>query len=255
MCVAAQSLAQDVFTIAGPKKPVRIDQKLNQKIPLDLEFRDERGAKVRLADYFGSKPVVLNLVYFGCPMLCNVVTDGLVNSASDIRFNIGREYTVLTVSFDPKDTTDHAAAWSRRYVRRYGRRGAAEGWHFLTGDEASIKALTDAVGFRFFYDPKIQQYAHGAGIVVLTPDARISRYLFGIDFPSRDLRLALVEASRNQIGNVTDQILLLCFHYDPSTGKYSATAMNVVRAGGAATVAGLAGFIFFLVRRTREQQG
>ncbi|HXI12764.1 MAG TPA: SCO family protein [Thermoanaerobaculia bacterium] len=247
--------AQDVFTIAGPKKPARIDQKLNQKIPLDLTFRDERGSVVRLGDYFGSKPVILNLVYFGCPMLCNVVTDGLVSSVSDIRFNVGKEYTILTVSFDPKDGTEKAAAWSKKYVRRYGRRDAASGWHFLTGDPASIKALTDAVGFRFFFDPPIGQYAHGAGIVVLTPDGRVSRYLYGIEFPSRDLRLALIDASENKIGSLTDKVLLLCFHYDPATGKYSANAMNAVRAGGVAAVAGLAGFVMFLIRSGRSEEG
>jgi len=254
LSLSSNLVAQDIFTIAGPKKPARIDQKLNQKIPLDLTFRDERGSVVKLGDYFGSKPVILNLVYFGCPMLCNVVTDGLVSSVSDIRFNVGSEYTILTVSFDPKDGTEQSAAWSRKYVRRYGRKGAASGWHFLTGDAAAIKALTDAVGFRFFFDPRIEQYAHGAGLVVLTADGRVSRYLYGIEFPSRDLRLALVDASENKIGSLTDKVLLLCFHYDPATGKYSASAMNAVRAGGVAAVAGLAGFVLFLVKSGRREE-
>lgn len=243
--------AQDVFLLAGPKRPVRVDQKLNQKIPVGLRFRDEHAAEVTLGDYFGRKPVILNLVYFDCPMLCNVVTDAMVNSLTNLKFDIGSEYTVLTVSFDPRDTSVEAAEWKRRYVKRYGRRGAAEGWHFLTGNEESIRQLTDAVGFRFYFDPKIKQYAHGATLVVLTPEARISRYLYGIEFAPRDVQLSLVEASQNKIGSLSDRVLLLCYHYDPATGKYSVQAMNAVRAGGIVTVVGLAGFILVLARKGR----
>jgi protein SCO1/2 len=186
-------------------------------------------------------------------MLCSIVTDGLTNSMSELKFDLGKEFDVLTVSFDPRDTPPEAAARRAKFVKRYGRPGAAEGWHFLTGSEPSIRALTDSVGFRYAYDPKIDQYAHGATLIILTPAGRISRYFYGFEYKPRDIRLGLVEASAGRIGSVTDAVLLMCYHYDPATGTYSRVAMNFVRAGGVATMLSLGGFIFLMIRRERRQ--
>lgn len=254
LAIAAPSLvAQDFLSGKGPKKVVRIDQHLNRLIPLDLKFKDEAGRDVKLGDYFGKKPVVLTLVYFRCPMLCNMVLDGMTTSMSNIRAEIGTDYEVLAVSFDPDDTPESAAEKKEIYTRRYGRAGAQAGWHFLTGEPDAIHGLTDAVGFRYFYDEKIKQFAHGAAIIVLTPDGKIARYFYGLDYPSRDLRLALVEASNGKIGTLTDQLLLLCYHYDPGQGKYALVAMNFVRAGGVATLLLLGSFIFLSVRREHRK--
>ncbi len=234
------------------RKMVRIDQKLDAQIPLDLEFRDSNGKKVQLRQLIkGDRPVLLNLVYFSCPMLCNIVLDGLVNTMADLKFDVGREFDVITVSFDHRDTAVIAQQKKDLYVKRYARPGTAKGWHFLTGDEATIRRLTDSVGFKFQWDPQIKQYAHGAALIVLTPEGKASRYLYGFEHKTRDLRLALVEASESKIGSMSDQFLLVCYHYDPATGKYSAQAVNLVRAGGAATVLALAGFIIVMVRRDR----
>ncbi|MEO8216009.1 MAG: SCO family protein [Acidobacteriota bacterium] len=237
----------------GLAKKVTIQQHLEQQIPLDLKFRDSSGRVVTLGQYFGKKPVILTPVYYSCPMLCNVVLDGLVSSIRDLRFDLGKEYEIVTFSFDPKDTIAAAADKKDMLVKRYGRSGGAEGWHFLVSDQATIAKLTDAIGFRYAYDEKVGQFAHGAMIAVLTPEGKIARYFFGIQFPPRDLRFALIEASKHKIGTVTDEILLLCYHYDPATGKYSRVAMNFVRLGGLATVAGLGGFIFIMIRRERRQ--
>lgn len=237
----------------GEAKKVKLEQKLGTQIPLDLEFVDDRGQKVTLAKYFGKRPVILMPVYFDCPMLCNMVLDGMVTAIRDLRFVIGQEYEIVSFSFNPKDTPEDARKKKDIFAKRYGRPGA-EGWQFLTGADPAIDALTDAIGFRYGYDPQTGQYAHAAMAVVLTPEGKIARYFYGFEFRSRDLRLALVEASRSRIGSPVDQFLLLCYHYDPATGKYSATAMNAVRAGGVATVAGIAGFIFIMLRRERRAE-
>ncbi|HVT03542.1 MAG TPA: SCO family protein [Thermoanaerobaculia bacterium] len=245
--------AQDFLSGSGPKG-IRVDQRLNAPIPLGAKFKDESGRTVTLGDYFGKKkPVILTLNYFNCPMLCNMELDGVVTSLGYLKFEPGREFEIVTVSFDPRDTPQTAREKKNIYVRRYGRPTAEASWHFLTtSDETQIHELTDAVGFRYRYDPKTQQYAHGAAIVVLTPQGRISRYLYGFEFPQRDLRLALVEASNNKIGSITDQFLLICYHYDPATGRYASRAMNVIRVGSAATVAGIAGFIFVMLKRDKK---
>lgn len=248
--------AQDFLSGKGPyrktlEKEIGIDQKLDQQIPLDLTFRDESGRAVRLGQYFGEKPVMLTLVYYSCPMLCNMVLDGVVNSIRELRFDAGKEYEIVTVSFDPRESSALASEKKSLYTKRYGRKGADEGWHFLTGDEKSIKALTSAVGFRYKYDQRIKQYAHGTATIIVTPQGRIARYFYGIDIPARDLRLGLIEASKNRIGTFTDQLLLLCYHYDPATGRYSASAMTAVRASGLATVLGIAGMILFMNRKNR----
>jgi protein SCO1 len=209
---------------------VGIDQKLDAQVPLDLEFKDEHGRTVPLSSFFsGHKPVVLALVYYQCPMLCTMILNGVESSLKAVSLNPGRDFEVLSVSFDPSDTPELAASKKQMYLKRYGRPGTANGWHFLTGDEKNIQALTRAVGFRYSYDPATKQFAHASGIMVLTPGGRISKYFYGVEYAPRDLRLGLVEASQNRIGNPVDQILLFCYHYDPATGKYGAIAMNMVR--------------------------
>jgi protein SCO1 len=228
---------------------VGIEQRLNAQVPPDLVFRDENGRSVKLGDYFGSKPIILALVYYDCPMLCTQVLNGLVGSLKALSFDAGEQFLVLTVSFDPRETPELAAGKKESYLARYSRSGAAAGWHFLTGAESSIEALTHAVGFRYRYDVEKGQYAHASGIMVLTPQGKISRYFYGIEYSPRDLRLGLVEASNNRIGSPVDQLLLFCYHYDPATGKYGAVVMNFVRLGGAATVLTLGAILFLFLRR------
>ena len=234
---------------------VGIDQKLNAQAPLDLTFRDEYGRPVRLAGYFGERPVLLALVYYQCPMLCTQILNGVEMSLKAISFNPGRDFEVVVVSFDPSDTPELAGAKKRNYLRRYGRPDTANGWHFLTGEQANIKTLADAVGFRYRWDPATKQFAHASGIYLLTPEGRISRYFYGVDYPPRDVRLGLIEASQRKIGNAVDALLLFCYHYDPATGKYGALVMNMLRLGaGAFLVLGTV-FYYFLWRRNRQARG
>ncbi|HYM01157.1 MAG TPA: SCO family protein [Blastocatellia bacterium] len=213
-------------------KDIGIDQRLNEQVPLDLTFRDEQGRPVQLKQYFKDKPVVLSLVYYSCPMLCPQTLDGLRRSLDLLTFDVGREYEVLTVSFDPADKPETAAGEKKTLVDAYNRPGAAEGWHFLTGEEPSIEKLTSAVGFKYRYDPKTMMYVHATGIMILTPEGKISRYFYGLEFKPTDLRLGLVEASEHKVGSPVDQVLLYCFHYDTSRGKYTLLTMNLVRIGG-----------------------
>jgi protein SCO1/2 len=230
---------------------VGFDQKLNEQVPLDLAFRDENGRAVKVGEYFGDKPVILMFMYYECPNLCPVVLDGLVRSLKPLPFTVGREFDVLAVSIDPSEEPRLAAAKKQEYLPRYGRPGAESGWHFLTGEENSIKSLTQAVGFRYAYDRKTHQFAHASGIVILTPQGRISRYFYGIEYAPRDLRLSLIEASSNKIGSPVDQLLLFCYQYDPATGKYTLAIMNVLRLAAIATVGGLSAFVLVMVRRER----
>lgn len=234
---------------------VDFEQHLDAPLPLDLPFVDETGAAVTLGSYFGKRPVVLVLAYYECPMLCTLVLNGLTSALRAVSFDIGSQFDVVTVSFDPREGPDLAAAKKAAYLKEYRRPGAEKGWHFLTGEESSIRALTEAVGFRYAFDPESKQFAHAAGIVVATPEGRLSRYFYGVEFPPRDLRLGLVEAAEGRIGNAIDQILLYCFHYDPKTGRYSAVALNTIRAGGLLTVALLGSFIVVMLRRERRAQG
>jgi protein SCO1/2 len=233
-------------------KDVGIDQRLNTRLPLDTPLKDETGRAVRLGDYFGRRPVVFALVYYNCPMLCTQVLNGLVSALGVVSLDAGRDFDVVAVSFDPRDTAKDAAAKKEAYVARYRRDGAALGWHFLTGDPAAIERVTKAAGFRYRYDDGIGQFAHASAIMVATADGRLSHYFYGIEYAPRDLRLALVEASSGKIGNPVDQILLYCFHYDPATGKYGAVVMRIVRLGGALTLLALVGGILFMsLRRPR----
>lgn len=228
---------------------VGIDQRIGQRIPLDLIFRDETGRSVPLRNYFGNRPVVLTLVYYQCPMLCSEVLNGVVGGLLPLKLNVGRDFDIVTISFDPRDTPAVATEKRDTYLRRYGRAGADKGWHFLTGEASAIEALTKAVGFRYAWDPTIQQYAHASGIMVLTPDGRLSRYLYGVEYTPKDLRLALVDSSEGKVGNVVDQVLLYCYHYDPATGKYGAVVTNMLRLGGALTLLLLGGFLAVAWRR------
>ncbi|HWU41113.1 MAG TPA: SCO family protein [Candidatus Acidoferrum sp.] len=238
-------------TLPAIFKDVGFDQRLNEQVPLDLAFRDEGGRPVRLGDYFGGKPVILSLVYYNCTTLCPMILDGLVRSLNPVSFDIGKQFSVLTVSFDPRETPAQAAAKKAEYVRRYRRPGAADGWHFLTGEEAAIRQLTQAVGFRYVYDAKTEQFAHAAGILMLTPQGKVARYFYGFDFSPRDLRLGLIEAAANTIGTPIDQVLLYCYHYDPLTGQYGLIIMNALRLSALATVLALGTFILVMFRRER----
>jgi len=226
-------------------KEVGVDQKLNDEIPLNLAFRDEHGRPVELAQFFGSKPVILTLVYYNCPMLCTQVLNGLDRSLQLIPMEIGKDFNVVTVSIDPTDRPVIAEAKQAMYAGMYRRPGAQYGWHFLTGDEPQIKQLADSVGFRYAYDSDSKQYAHASAIMLLTADGKISRYFYGVSYPERDLRLGLVEASQGKIGTPVDQVLLFCYHYDPHTGKYGLLISRMIQMGGLVTV--LIGGIFLIL--------
>jgi protein SCO1 len=234
-------------------RDVGFEQRLGASIPLDLLLRDEAGKTVRLGDYFGTRPVILTMAYYNCPMLCGLVLDGLAQSLRGLRFNLGEQFVVVTVSFDPGEIPAHATAKKDQFLRSYARPGAVDGWHFLTGDAASIQQLTQAIGFRYAYDAENRQFAHAAGLVVLTPQGEIARYLYGIEFAPKDVRLALVEASAGQIGSPVDQLLLFCSRYDPSTGQYGLIIMHVLRLSGLMTVVVLGGFLTVMFRRERRR--
>jgi protein SCO1/2 len=246
--------AQSQAALPEAVRNVGIDQKLNEQLPLDIEFRDDNGQMVKLAEYFRSKPVILSLVYHECPMLCSEVLNGLLSSLRVLKFDVGREFDVLTVSFNPREDSALARSVKESYLKRYKRPGAEAGWHFLIGDQASIDRLTKAVGFRYTYDSQKNQFAHASGIMVLTPQGRLSRYFYGIEFAPRDLRLGLVEASQNKIGSVADQVLLFCYHYDPVTGKYGFVIMTAARILGVLFVIGLGMFIAVMLHREGVQK-
>jgi protein SCO1/2 len=250
---SAQTLAVPVSTAARPRLllDVGIDQKLGGQIPLQLTFRDETGATVRLGNFFGEKPVILALVYYECPMLCTQVLNGVVRSLKEVRFEAGQDFQFVVVSINPLETPRLAQTKQQLYAGLYIRPGAEHGFHFLTGEDSSIAPLAQAAGFRYAYDPETRQYAHASAIIVLTPEGKISRYFYGIQYPARDLRLGLVEASAGKIGSPVDQILLFCYHYDPATGKYGLVILNIVRAACLGTLVGLAAFITVMFRRER----
>ena len=256
----AQRFASAPYGTPAGKSPtadllrdVGIEQHLGEELPLDAVFRDEAGRQVRLGDYFGRQPVVVALVYYRCPMLCTQVLNGFLKSSQAIPPEIGRDYQVVTVSFDPRETPPLAAEKKDRYVRAYRRPGAAEGWHFLTGDQASIDRLTKAVGFHYRYDDGSAQFAHASGITLATPEGKLARYFYGIEYEPRDLQLGLVESSAGKVGSPVDQVLLLCFHYDPMTGRYGLAISGALKAGGLLTVGTLAVFLVAMYRRERRR--
>jgi protein SCO1 len=225
------------------------DQRLGETVPSDIVLRDEAGRDVRFGDLLGKRPVVLTLVYYECPMLCTLTLNGLSGALKTLSFDIGREFDVVTVSFDARETPALAVAKKKAYLARYGRPGAEQGWHFLTGDAASLARLTRAVGFRYAWDERTRQFAHPSGVVLLTRDGRIARYLYGIEYAPKDLRMGLMEASDGRIGSAVDQALLFCYQYDPATGRYGLLTMRLIRGGGVLTVLGLGGFILAMRRR------
>jgi protein SCO1/2 len=232
-------------------REVGIDQHLNEQLPLDLPFRDESGQTVKLGQYFGKRPVVISLVYYNCPMLCTQVLNGMNSAFRVLKFSPGAEFDVITVSFDSHETPQLAAEKKQLYVNALPvakRASAMQGWHFLTGDDQNIKKLAETIGFRYYWDESTKQFAHASGIMVATPEGRLSQYYYGIEYSAKDLRLGLIEASANKIGTVVDQLMLYCFHYDPATGKYGAVVMNMVRLGGAITVVGIVGMLLILRR-------
>jgi protein SCO1 len=248
--------ATPAFAQGGPQQhpleAVSFEQRLGDRVPLDLPFVDESGAAVRLGDYFDSQPVMLLLSYYECPMLCPLVRDGMVSSLNEVRLNVGQDFTVVNVSIDPAETPMNAANAKTLALTSYNRPESADGWHFLTGTEDSIKQLADSVGFRYFYDETIDQYAHAAGILVLTSRGELARYFYGIEFNPSDVRLGLVEASDNKIGTPVDQLLLLCYQFDPSTGTYTGLVMTIVRVAGVITVLMMAGAVWMMSRGPRR---
>jgi protein SCO1/2 len=249
----AQGMTQGIMSPPASLRPpglknVGIEQHLDEQIPPDLLFRDETGKDVHLADYFGKKPVILNLVYYQCPMLCSEVLAGLETALRVLKFNVGQEFDVLTVSFDPRDTPANAAAKKAETLKRYARANAGEGWHFLTGSQQSIDALTKVAGFQYEYDAKTAQFAHATAILLLTPEGKIAQYYYGVEFAPKDLRLGIVQASQNKIGTVVDEVLLYCYHYNPDTGKYGAIISRILQVAGGATILILGTFLIVMFR-------
>lgn len=238
-------------TVPGVLGKVGFEQRLNEQLPLDLMFKDETGRDVKLGDYFGKKPVVLSFVYYECPMLCTQVLNGLASALGVIDESIGKEFDVVTVSFDARETPTLAAGKKQSYLDRYKREGAERGWHFLTGQQASIDALTKAAGFSYAWDEETKQFAHASGVVVATPEGKLANYFFGIDYSPRDIKFALIESSQGKVGKFAEKVLLYCYHYDPATGQYGFVAMRAVRIGGAVTLVALVGFVFVSLRRER----
>jgi protein SCO1/2 len=230
-----------------------LEQKLSAQIPLDLTFKDETGHAVALKSYFGSKPVILVLAYYECPNLCTLVLNALLNSVQDLKPDAGKDFEIVVVSFDERETAVLASAKKSTYTKRYGRPGTEAGWHFLTGEAPAIRELARSIGFHFVFDPATRQFAHPSAITVITPEGKVSRYFAGIEYPPKELRVALVDASNGFSGSLTDQLFLLCYHYNPLTGKYGLVIMRVVRVAGFATASALALFMTTMLRRERKK--
>lgn len=236
-------------------KEVRIDQKLDNQVPLDVEFRNENNEKVTLADYAGDRPIILNLVYFECPMLCNQILNGLTRSLrmlKEVPMVPGKDFEIVTISFDPRETPELAAEKKKNYLEQYDQPGAEDHWHWLTGDEENIKKITDAVGFHYTWDDKIEEYAHASAIFILTPDGKVSRYFFGIQYDTKTMRLGLTEASGGKIGGPVEKLMLFCYHYDPTTGKYGLLVQRMIKIGGIIILIALGTFMFFMFRQDRN---
>lgn len=235
-------------------RDITIEQKLNEQVPLNLTFRDESGREVQLREYFGKKPILLTLVYYECPSLCGLVLQGLLKSLRVLNYTPGEQFDIVTVSISPKETPELAAAKKQNFLKEYGRLDAAKGWHFLTGEETQIRKLADAVGFRYVYDPKSGQYAHAAGVMLLTPSGKVARYFYGIEYSPRDLRLGIIDASQGKVGSPVEKVILFCYQYDPTTGKYSLAIIRIVQLASVLTVMVLGGFMatqFFREKRAR----
>lgn len=238
-------------------KTVGIEQKLGDQLPLDAVFKNEDGKQVKIGDYFGKgRPVILALVYYECPMLCNEVLNGLTGSLKGISFDAGKEFDILAISFDARenDKPDLAKNKKTGYLERYQRPNSANGWHFLTGTQEEIDKVTKAVGFNYEYDKQTDQFAHAGGVMVITPEGKISRYFYGIDYSPKDLKFGIMESAENKVGNPAEQLLLYCFHYDPSTGKYGLAVINVIRIAGVLTLLGMGGMFFVFWRYNKKKK-
>lgn len=246
--------AQDFLGRPEPLRKVGIDQNLNHQLPLYAAFVDDTGKPVHLGDYFQNRPVVLAFVYYRCPMLCNLELDGMVASLKQIRLKPGADYQVVAISIDDRETSDLAAAKKRTYLKHFPEAGDGSSLHFLTGQRGEILRVADAAGFHFTYDERQKQFAHASGIMVATPEGRLARYFYGIHYDQRDLRLGLVEASANKIGSPTDEILLFCYHYDPTTGKYGLAIQNSLKIGGGITIFAVVALLAFLIRKDRTKK-
>jgi protein SCO1 len=242
-------------TVPAALREIGFDQNLDKQVPLDAGFNDETGRPVKLGDYFGTRPVVMIFAYYDCPMLCTVVINGLASALNVLSLEPGRDFEIVTVSFNPRDTPATATAKKAAYIARYKQPGASAAWHFLTGDQPSIDRLTKAAGFRYVWDAQTNQFAHPTGVMVLTPDGRLARYLFGIEYGPRDLRYAIVEASHGKVGSAVDSLLLYCYHYDPEMGRYGVAIMRLLRTAAAATVLALGAFIVVMVRKDKRTGG
>lgn len=237
-------------------KEVGIDQKLGEPLPLETEFKDAEGNTVKLGDYFNrGRPVILALVYFECPMLCNEVLNGLTGSLKGISFDAGKEFDVVAVSFDPRENEKPGLAKNKKdaYVARYERAGTAAGWHFLTGTPEAIEKITQAVGFNYYWDEQTDQFAHAGGVMIATPEGKLARYYYGIDYAPKDLKFGIMESGESKVGNPVEQLMLYCYHYNPATGKYGLAVMNVIRLGGVATLLLLGGMFFVFWRRNKKR--
>lgn len=234
---------------------IGIEQKLDSQLPLDAVFQDENGREVRLGEYFGKRPVIIALVYFECPMLCSEVLNGLTGSLKSLSFDAGKDFDVIALSFDSKEFGKSELAMSKKegYMRRYERPGTEAGWHFLTGSQSEIDRVTEAIGFKYRWDEETKQFAHAGAVMVATPEGKMSRYLYGIDYAPKDLKFAVMESAENKIGNPAEQLMLYCFHYDPSTGKYGLAILRVMRVAGVATLIALAAMLFYFWRRNRAK--
>jgi len=235
--------------VPAPLANVTFEQRLNQPLPLDARYRDETGRTVVLGDYFGRRPVVLAFVYYQCPMLCTQVMNGVSSALSVVPFTPGQDFDVVFISFDPRDTPQGAAEKKKALLADYRQTATAAGWHFLSGDEASIRQVTSAAGFSYRWDEATRQFAHVSGVLITSADGRLSQSFYGIEYSPKEVRLALVESAGGKIGSAVDKLLLYCYHYNPATGRYGAIAMNLVRLGGVVTLICLGGFVFLMRRR------
>jgi len=236
---------------------IGIEQKLGEQLPLETELKNEDGSAVKLGDYFNHRrPVVLALVYYECPMLCNQVLNGLTGSLKGISLDAGKDFDVVALSFDARenDRPDLAKGKKASYVERYGRSSSENGWHFLTGTQEAIEKITSAAGFNFKWDEKSEQFAHAAGVMIVTPSGKMSRYFYGIDYAPRDIKFGLMESGENKVGNPAEKLLLYCYHYDPATGKYGFAILNIIRLGGVATLMGLGAMVFVFWRRNKKKE-
>ncbi len=254
VCLLPQSDARAQQTVGGVVSQVGFDQKLGIQLPLDLRFHDDTGRDLRLGELFGRRPVILAPVYFRCPLLCNQLLNGLTRSLKPVSLAAGQDFDVIAFSINPAETPDLAGPKKRAYLEQYDRPGSANGWHFLVGDQPAITALTEAIGFRYTFNPQTELYAHAAGVVIVTPEGRIARYFYGIDFPPKELESELTRARAGQIGNPIGRLLLLCYDYDAATGKYTLSIMRLLRVAGTATAVALGAFVCLMFRREAKER-